>query len=313
MREDTPILVAIYCMVYNHEAFLRKCFDGFAMQKTDFRYVAVIHEDCSTDNSAAIIREYTQKYPDMFIPIYESENMYPKHDGSIERIMKKAIDATGCKYVAFCEGDDYWTDPYKLQKQVDFMETHPDYSVTFHRCWHLNVNTGEKQEDKCGELFRNGENGVEINEEMFFSNWYTQPLTIVYRAECWVLEEMLQYRYYRDIHQIYHLLKHGKGYVFSFFGGVRTMHSGGVASMISRKEYCDVSLPMDGEFYWKTREKGPKKVYIETLDTCIRTYARTDKLKALRCACIRFWVSKKMKHFVKNIKEIICAKKIDRL
>lgn len=128
---DDKILVAVQCLIFNHEPYLRDCFEGFVTQKTDFRFVAIVHEDCSTDNSAAIIREYEAKYPDIFRPIYETENQYSKHDGSLGRIMNAAIDATGAKYIAMCEGDDYWTDPYKLQKQVDFLETHPDYSLCF--------------------------------------------------------------------------------------------------------------------------------------------------------------------------------------
>ena len=122
VKIEQPILVAIHCLVYNHEPYLRDCFEGFVMQKTNFRFVAIVHEDCSTDNSAAIIREYEAKYPDIFRPIYETENQYSKPDGSLGRIMSAAIDATGAKYIAMCEGDDYWTDPYKLQKQVDILE-----------------------------------------------------------------------------------------------------------------------------------------------------------------------------------------------
>ena len=132
MKQEEPILVAIRCTVYNHEPYLRDCLEGFVMQKTNFRFVAVVHDDCSTDNSAAIIREYEAKYPDIFRPIYETENQWHKTDGSLGRIMNAAIDATGAKYIAFCEGDDYWTDSYKLQKQVDYLENHPECSLCFH-------------------------------------------------------------------------------------------------------------------------------------------------------------------------------------
>lgn len=123
MKTEEPILVAIHCLVYNHEPYLRDCFEGFVMQKTNFRFVAIVHDDVSTDGSAAIIREYEAKYPDIFRPIYETVNQYSKHDGSLERIMNDAIDATGAKYVAMCEGDDFWADPLKLQKQVDILES----------------------------------------------------------------------------------------------------------------------------------------------------------------------------------------------
>ena len=127
---DTPIpqaLVAIKCLVFNHEPYLRDCLNGFVMQLTDFPFVAIVHDDASTDHSADIIREYAAKYPDIIFPIYETENQYSKSDGSLGRIMNAAVDATGAKYIAMCEGDDYWTDPRKLQKQVAFLETHADY------------------------------------------------------------------------------------------------------------------------------------------------------------------------------------------
>ena len=127
-----PPLLAIKCLVYNHEPYLRQCLDGFVMQQTNFPFIAIVHDDASTDNSAAIIREYEEKYPDIIKTIYETENQYSKSDGSLTRIMNKAIDELGCKYVAVCEGDDYWTDPQKLQKQVDFLEAHEDFSVCCH-------------------------------------------------------------------------------------------------------------------------------------------------------------------------------------
>ena len=122
-------LVAIHCFAYNHEPYLRDCFEGFVMQQTNCPFVAIVHDDASTDGSVAIIREYAEKYPHIFKPIYETENQYSKHDGSLERIMDESIDAIEAKYVAMCEGDDYWIDPLKLQKQVNFMEANPEYSL----------------------------------------------------------------------------------------------------------------------------------------------------------------------------------------
>ena len=130
MENEKP-LVAVHCLVYNHEPFLRDCFEGFLIQKTNFPFVAIVHDDASTDESAAIIREYEEKYPHIFKPIYEVENQYSKLDGSLERIMHDAIDAIEAKYVAMCEGDDYWTDPLKLQKQVDFLENHIEYTLCY--------------------------------------------------------------------------------------------------------------------------------------------------------------------------------------
>lgn len=128
-EESQPIMVTIHCTVYNHEPYIRKCLEGFVMQKTNFRFEAIVHDDASTDGSVAIIREFEKKYPDIIKPIYETENQWSKHDGSLKCIMD---EHTFGKYVALCEGDDYWIAPNKLQKQVDFLESHPDYTM----CWH---------------------------------------------------------------------------------------------------------------------------------------------------------------------------------
>lgn len=127
-EQEYPVMVTIRCFVYNHESYLRQCLDGFVMQKTNFPFEAIVHDDASTDKTAAIIREYAEKYPNIIKPIYETENQYSKHDGSLHRIM----DAhTRGKYIAYCEGDDYWIDPLKLQKQVDFLEKNIDYALVY--------------------------------------------------------------------------------------------------------------------------------------------------------------------------------------
>lgn len=131
---NTPLMVTIRCITYNQEIYIRQCLEGFVMQKTNFRYEAIVHDDASTDGTAAIIREYEEKYPDIIKPIYETENQYSKHDGSLRRIME---ENTHGKYVALCEGDDYWTDPLKLQKQFDYMELHPECSLCFHAAYIL--------------------------------------------------------------------------------------------------------------------------------------------------------------------------------
>lgn len=129
MKEEP--LVSIKCLVYNHEPYLRKCLNGFIIQKTSFKFEAIVHDDASTDGSADIIKEYAEKYPDIIKPIYEKNNLYSKHHYSLTKIMNNACNG---KYIAFCEGDDYWTDPYKLQKQVDFLESNPDYGLVHTNC-----------------------------------------------------------------------------------------------------------------------------------------------------------------------------------
>lgn len=127
-KVQNPILVTICCTAYNQEKYIRQCLDGFVMQKTQFCFEAVVHDDASTDNTAAIIKEYAEKYPEIIKPLFETENQYSKHNGSLRRIMRENMRG---KYIATCEADDYWTDPYKLQKQVDILESDPNVSMVY--------------------------------------------------------------------------------------------------------------------------------------------------------------------------------------
>ena len=121
-------LVSVCTLAYNHAPYIRECLDGILMQKTNFAFELLIHDDASTDGTADIIREYEAKYPDIVKPIYQTENQYSK--GVKVSITYQFPRAKG-KYIALCEGDDYWTDPLKLQKQVDFMEANPDYGLCY--------------------------------------------------------------------------------------------------------------------------------------------------------------------------------------
>jgi len=121
-------LVSICCITYNHENYIRDAIEGFLMQKTDFPFEIIIHDDASTDATADIIREYEEKHPDIIKPIYQTENQYSKG----EKVALFTYKAARGRYIALCEGDDYWIDPLKLQKQITEMEKHPECYISFH-------------------------------------------------------------------------------------------------------------------------------------------------------------------------------------
>ena len=154
--DNQDIKVTIRCITYNQKDYIRQCLDGFVMQRTNFRFEAIVHDDASTDGTDEIVREYAEKYPDIIKPIFETENQYSKHDGSLGRIMNAH---TRGQYVAFCEGDDYWTDPLKLQKQADFLDANPQCSLTYHACKNvfstpckINSLTGDNVKESYSEV-----------------------------------------------------------------------------------------------------------------------------------------------------------------
>ena len=123
------IIVTIIILTYNHEKYIKQALEGCLNQQTDFIYKIIIHDDASTDKTAEIIKEYQAKYPDIIKPIFQTENQYSKGNPISQKYIYPQIES---KYVALCEGDDYWIDSSKLQKQVDFLEANPDYSICFH-------------------------------------------------------------------------------------------------------------------------------------------------------------------------------------
>lgn len=123
------LLVSISCITYNHASYIRECLDGFLMQQCNFSFEVLIHDDASTDGTQEIIKEYQEKYPDIIKPIFQVENQYSK---GLRGVMARFnFPRAQGKYIALCEGDDYWADPLKLQRQVDFMEENEDYIGCF--------------------------------------------------------------------------------------------------------------------------------------------------------------------------------------
>lgn len=130
MKAVSSIKVSICCAAYNHGPYLRQCLESFLMQRTSFAYEIWVHDDASTDDTTEILREYAARYPDIIHPVYQQVNQYSQGTRTI--ITSFLLPLVQGEYVALCEGDDYWTSPFKLQKQVDWMDKYADCSLCFH-------------------------------------------------------------------------------------------------------------------------------------------------------------------------------------
>ena len=134
--------VSVYCLTYNHEEYIGQTLEGFVSQITNFDYEVFVHDDASTDGTANIIREYEKNYPDIIHAIYQKENQYSQGKRIVANFIISKMQG---EYVAVCEGDDYWSDPYKLQKQIDFLDSHPEYSACVHNTLVLELDSGERR------------------------------------------------------------------------------------------------------------------------------------------------------------------------
>jgi glycosyltransferase involved in cell wall biosynthesis len=286
-------------ITYNHENYIRQAIEGVLMQQTTFPIELIIGEDRSKDNTRMICQDYQLKYPDKIRLFLPESNL-----GMIQNFRSTLQASTG-KYIAICEGDDYWTDPLKLQKQVDFLESNEEYSVCFHRYKTYDNELSHFREDGCGFLFPSDDNeGVTFCTEQFLKNWITQPLTMVFKNEFLNITLVSRYKYFRDMHLIYHLLQNGKGYLFSFDGGVYREHDGGIHSKQSLKLQCDIGVAVAKELFELNKSDTLlKDNYLRLLDWSIGSYKKNKWNFKTQILLIYnyFVISKSIKKFIKQV------------
>lgn len=213
------IAVSVICNAFNHEAFIRQCLDGIVAQKTNFNFEVLVHDDASTDGTADIIRIYEKKYPKIMKPIYQIENQYSKGD-----IFQFQYPRVQGKYVAFCEGDDYWTDPFKLQKQFDAMEAHPGVDI----CAHNAVVVRAENNKRFRNIAPRRRNAIIPTEEVILGGGgFVATNSLFYRAE--LLENIPPFRRMMGIDyavQIHGALRGGMLYLSDCMSVYRFMVSG---------------------------------------------------------------------------------------
>lgn len=170
------VMVSVQCITYNHEKYIRKALDGFVMQKTNFKFEVIVHDDASTDATPQIIQEYAEKY-DFIIPIFQSVNQYSQ---GIPFAIKYIYPRFRGKYIAYCEGDDYWTDSNKLQFLFDYMEKHPNCSM----CCHAYENIEANSEKKIREVHTLDHDGTITIENAIMYNNPPQLASQMFKKEC---------------------------------------------------------------------------------------------------------------------------------
>ena len=168
--------LSVCFIVYNHEPYLRQSLDAILSQKTDFDFDIVVGEDCSTDNSRAILNEYKERYPDKFTLLYRDKNL----GRPTLNVYQTSQECRG-DYIAYLEGDDYWTDDNKLQKQVDFLESHTDYMACTHTCKVVGKNGEDVDDVEALSLYEWDGDYTFEDYKQNFTRWPGQTATVVCR------------------------------------------------------------------------------------------------------------------------------------
>ncbi|MDE7017669.1 MAG: glycosyltransferase [Lachnospiraceae bacterium] len=143
MDQETgkKIEVSVFIGAYNQENYIKDALEGALKQKTNFLYEILVHDDASRDHTGEIIKEYEEKYPDKVVGLYEEVNKYDHPEYAAKRMLATARG----KYIALCDGDDYWTDENKLQMQYNFMEAHEDFALCTHNTLLVNTKNGKSR------------------------------------------------------------------------------------------------------------------------------------------------------------------------
>lgn len=256
-------LVSICCLAFNHENFIEDTINGFLKQKTSFPFEILIHDDASTDKTNMLLNKLESLHPQIKV-IYQNENKYSKGE---KPLIKYLFPEVKGKYIALCEGDDYWTDAYKLQQQVDFLEHNSKYVLCFHDA---------KENNENGIIYNNGGNNLTKDDLILNSHLHTS--TIMFRWDDLIKSKIQNITVKNGDTALYSILgKFGEGkYMIDISPSIYRIHNQGVWSgknegfklQSAINTYKWILINSDDKYSFSLR----KKILVKTVNLAIIQY-----------------------------------------
>lgn len=265
--------VSVIMLTYNHAPYLRQAIEGVLSQKTNFPFELIICNDNSPDNTDEVMDEFTEKYPDII--------KYFKHEKNIGFVENQrfAFSLAKGEYLAYCEGDDYWTDDNKLQFQLDFLDKNTDYVMVTARNQLFIQNENKLTGDGKDHLFADKE-FLDYTQDSFFISRPTQTFTYMIRKKFMDLKWVDIYPNYRDLYYFYHLLEFGKGRSFNKVVGVYRLHDGGVFSSLEFEKQHKTSITIFKNIKSENNDSRANTQIIKDLDQLILKYYYRKEFKS---------------------------------
>lgn len=263
--KNNNIQISVIMLTYNHAPYLKEAIEGVLAQKTNFNFELIICNDNSPDYSHEVITPFAEKHPDIIQYHHHKKNI-----GFVEN-QRFAFEQCRGKYIAYCEGDDYWTDENKLQFQFDFLENNLDFVMTTARTKAYQQNTKQFSNDGKDDIFQN-EPFIDYTQESFFKERPTQTLTYLIRKDCIDLKWIDVYPNYRDLYYFYHALTFGKGRSFNKIIGTYRLHDGGVYSALDVESQLNTSINLFTNIKKINNDNRANIQIIKDLDTLINKY-----------------------------------------
>lgn len=302
---NQEIKVSVCMITYNHAKYIDKAIEGVLVQNTNFKVELLISDDASPDETESIVKRFLEK-PNDHVQI-----KYFKHSNNIGPIPNFQWTLEQCRglYIAICDGDDYWTDELKIQKQFDFLENNPDYSLVFTRFNTLIQLDNFLGEDKNGHYF-NQNDVIEFDLQKFEKGWHIGTQTVLFRKERFDLKIVSNYKYFRDIHLYFHLLKTGRGACLNRFSAVYRIHFGGIHNSKSELQKSKIAYLCYKELYFNNKEYSLlKKKYLNFAFYYINNLVINNQFNnSLFIFLELFWNSFSFKYLVAYFKVLIFRK-----
>ena len=302
--------VRVSCMTYNHAKFIQDAMNGFCMQQTDFPFICTIFDDNSTDGEQDVIKQYLENnfiINDDTIKMEKETSDYTmiftRHKSNINcyfavyflkynhfQLNKNKeqyllLDWIDTKYIALCEGDDYWTDPEKLQMQVDLLELNPDAYLCCHDFIEYYQHKGcfaEQSQYVKSQMNFPSSNFWVFTKDDFIHKYFVMTLSCVYRNGHYIKEiPTKKYKYYRDTIFQYYVLKKGSGIAINKVMGVYRRHQGGIATSLSTQRRFEIRLKIWYDLYHIANEKQLYPIIMWNGHQLLDYLAKTKGLKSI--------------------------------
>lgn len=301
VQNDNQWKVCVRCFTYNQASYIKDAMNGFTMQQTDFPYVCCIVDDASTDGEQDVIKQYLQDFFDLdYKTIVRNEKTeaysltFSRHKTNLNcyfavlflrqnhyRLKKSKLPYISewndhAEYIAYCEGDDYWTQPTKLQQQADYLNTHPHVVLSCHRYFIYDVKSQESTLAPNSYLDKRKNDYLEHYEfdyrYAFMAGWFTKTLTLMVRKDAIDTSYHKHYKYARDVHNIYYIMQRGLGVCHSFNGGVyRKNVSTSIFGNMTLEEQKDINCRVYEELAVVTQDPVMKRIAeIHVVNDCMR-------------------------------------------
>ena len=269
-------LVSISCATYNHEKYIAQAIDSFLLQETSFPIEILLHDDASTDKTADIIRAYADKCPDLIKPIIQAENQFSQGRRPGPQINYPRAEG---KYIALCEGDDYWTDSRKLQKQVDYLEANPAVFLCAHAVRQINDAGDLLSSSKFGI----GEDRYVTRDELAFGQFAFPTLSVMFRNTVQIPKFRLLNG---DTFTFAYFSNFGDAYIAGKAMGVHRVHEHGVWSSLDAQSRYDAMLRTWSAIPAVIDPPRRALAYLRYLFVAAEDYSLTRKIRTVPIASL---------------------------